>query len=103
MTDAAMYRDQAARNAKVAERTQNLRAMERLIISLGGTLSYVRWLEALPEDAKLNAAGSMDQATANAIAANDEAWGKALRTFAAQLGPVLTGLAKEGAYDGQAE
>lgn len=92
MTDAKDVREQALRNAEVAGRVQNLRAMERLVISLGGTLAYIRWLEALPEGAKLNAAGGMDQETASAIAGSDEAYGKALRSFAGQLGPVLMGL-----------
>lgn len=77
------------------QRTQTIRAMERLMIALGGKHAFVVWLEAMPEDATLNGSGGLDGDTVNRIAMDDEQYNRVLRTFAGHMGPVLMAVAAE--------
>lgn len=79
--------------AEKAQRSTTLLAMERLILSLGGRGAYVKWLEALPEDAELNSAGGLSQKSLIAIAENDEQYSKMVTAFAKYMLPTMEALA----------
>lgn len=76
-------------------RTQTMRAMERLMLGLGGKNAYIAWLEAMPADATLNASGGLDMGTINRIAADDSQYKRIVRAFASHMGKVLTDMAAE--------
>ena len=79
--------------AEKAQRYTTILAMERLILSLGGRGAYVKWLEALPEDAELNSAGGLSQHSLITIAENDEQYSKMVTAFAKYMLPTMEALA----------
>ena len=79
--------------AEKAQRSTTILAMERLILSLGGRGAYVKWLEALPEDAELNSAGGLSQHSLITIAENDEQYSKMVTAFAKYMLPTMEALA----------
>ena len=79
--------------AEKAQRSTTILAMERLILSLGGRGAYVKWLEALPEDAELNSAGGLSQRSLITIAENDEQYSKMVAAFAKYMLPTMEALA----------
>lgn len=95
MSNVTDYQEQARKNAEKVTRVQNLRAMERLIVGMGGRHAYIAWLQALPEDVKLNSSGGLDQAGMNSIAENEDAYNGVVRAFAQHVGPVLMAIASE--------
>lgn len=92
MSNITEFQEQARKNAEKATRTQTIKAMERLIVGMGGKHAYIAWLQALPENTKLNNAGGLDQSSVTEIAADDGLYGKAVQAFAAHMGPVLMGM-----------
>lgn len=70
-------------------RAQTLRAMQTLAITMGGVKGYTEWLSAMPEDAALSPSGGVEQSTLMDVAADDEAYAKATKAFAAIMRPVL--------------
>ena len=72
-------------------RAQNLRAMQTLVITMGGVKGYVAWLEAMPEGATIST-GGVEQSTMMDIAANDDSYNKAIKAFAKVMAPVLAAL-----------
>lgn len=94
MNNVSDYREQARKNAEKVTRAQNLRAMERLIVGMGGRHAYIAWLQALPEDVKLNTSGGLDQASVNSIAEDEATYNGVIRAFARHMGPVLMALAQ---------
>lgn len=88
----AEAREQARKSAEQIERVQNLRAMERLMINLGGKVAYIKWLEAMPEDADMSSIGVISQDALRNVAANEEKYANVLREFATYMGPVLMGM-----------
>lgn len=96
MTTTPNYREIARKNTERATRIQMLRAMEKLLIGLGSKHDYIVWLEAMPENAKISAAGGMDNETIDQIARDDTQYRGAIRAFAERLGPVLMTMSTEG-------
>lgn len=94
MSEQMNAREQAKRNAEVLERVQNLRAMERLVVNMGGKTAYIEWLKAMPEDVGLSSAGTVGQEALREIAENEQSYNNVLKTFAACMGPVLMGMAE---------
>lgn len=78
--------------AQKLTRAQNLRAMQTLIITMGGVKGYGEWLAAMPEGTALNPSGGVDQAALMAVAESDEAYSKAMEAFKAVMTPVLDAL-----------
>lgn len=95
MTNTSNAHEQVRFNVERATRVQTLRAMERLIVTLGTKHDYIAWLEAMPDDAGMSAAGGMDPATISKVADNNELYGNAVKAFARQIGPVLMEMANE--------
>lgn len=73
-------------------RAQNLRAMQTLVITMGGVKGYGAWLEAMPEGATLSPGGGVEQSTMMDIAANDDSYNKAVKAFAKVMAPALAAL-----------
>lgn len=73
-------------------RAQNLRAMQTLIIAMGGVKGYGMWLDAMPEGATLSPNGGVEQSTLMEIAANDDTYNAAVKSFAQIISPVLSAL-----------
>lgn len=94
MSENMNIREQAKHNALMAERVQTLRAMERLMINMGGKDGYIKWLMALPETANLSSIGVIGAEALRDIAENDEAYNKVIKEFAACMGPILMGIAE---------
>ena len=94
MSEQMNAREMAKRNAEVLERVQNLRAMERLMVNVGGKAAYIEWLKALPEDTGLSSVGTVGQEALREIAENEKSYNAVLKTFAACMGPVLIGMAE---------
>lgn len=76
-------------------RLQNLRAMERLMVALGGKDGTIAWLNAMPADAAFAAAGSVSHQTLQQVAENDEAYEKAVMAFARHMAPILHDMSVE--------
>lgn len=93
--DMTKVQAQAKAAAERLSRTQIIKAMERLIIGLGGKHAFITWLEAMPEDMKFNNAGGLDQSTVMEIASNDDLYNKVLKAFANHMGPVLMGMKED--------
>lgn len=81
--------------AEHVARTQTLRAMERLMISMGSRNDYIAWLQAMPEDAVLNPAGGLSMDTVGKVAADDVQYDRAVRAFALHMGKVLANIEAE--------
>lgn len=92
MSENMNIREQAKHNAEMAERVQTMRAMERLMINLGGKNGYIKWLMALPEGAGLNSIGVIGTEALRDIAENEDAYQHVVRSFATHMGPVLTSM-----------
>lgn len=73
-------------------RARTLGAMQTLVITLGGVTGYTEWLKAMPADAVLSVGGGVEQSTLLAMAADDAAYSKAVKAFAAVITPVLATL-----------
>ena len=73
-------------------RAQTLRAMQTIIITMGSVSGYTEWLKAMPADAVLSVGGGVEQSSLLAIAADDVAYAKAVKAFAAVITPVLAAL-----------
>ena len=71
------------------QRLQNLPAMERLVINMGGRKAYIKWLEAMPEGAEVTATGGMTHQTATEIAGDEYMYNTLVRVFAEVMRPVL--------------
>lgn len=94
MSENMSIREQAKHNAEMAERVQTMRAMERLMINLGGKDGYIKWLTALPETAGLSSIGVVGTEALRGIAEDDVEYKKLVQSFAAHMGPVLTAMAE---------
>lgn len=70
-------------------RARSLGAMQTLIITMGGVSGYTEWLKAMPADAALSVGGGVEQSTLLAIAADNEAYERAVEAFRAVIGPAL--------------
>lgn len=70
-------------------RLQNLRAMERLMVTMGGKDGTLAWLNAMPADAAFANAGSVSNQTLQQIAEDNERYEKAVMTFARHMAPIL--------------
>lgn len=84
--------DNATNNSQRLTRTQNLRAMQTLIITMGGVKGYGVWLDAMPEGATLSPSGGVEQSALMAIASNDESYNAAVKAFAQVMAPVLSAM-----------
>lgn len=73
-------------------RAQNLRAMQTLIITMGGAKGYSAWLAAMPEDVTLSVGGGVEQSAMMNIAADDDSYNNAVKAFAKVMAPVLAAL-----------
>lgn len=92
MSENMNIREHAKHNAEMAERVQTMRAMERLMINLGGKDGYIKWLMALPEGASLTSIGVIGAEALRDIAEHEEAYQRVVRSFATHMGPVLMGM-----------
>lgn len=92
MSENMNIREQAKHNAEMAERVQTMRAMERLMINMGGKDGYIKWLQALPETAGLSSIGIVGTEALRDIAENDADYNAVVQAFAAHMGPVLTSM-----------
>lgn len=96
MTNVTNYQETARKNAEKITRNQTIRAMEHLIVGMGGKNAYIDWLEAMPEDATLGPSGGISTATISKISADDALFNRAVKAFATHMGPVMAALAAEG-------
>lgn len=95
MTNIANHQETARKNAEKITRNQTIRAMENLIVGMGGKNAYIAWLEAMPEDATLGLSGGISTATIAKISEDDVLFNRIVKVFAANMGPILTELASE--------
>lgn len=91
MTD---YQEQARKNAERVTRTQNLRAMEHLIVGMGSKHAYVEWIKAMPENVRLSISGGLDHASMIMVSSDETAYNRAVKVFAMHMAPVLSALAE---------
>ena len=75
--------------AERIQRSQNLMAMERLTVNMGGRDAYIGWLSAMPEDVVLTTGGGMSQASALKIAEDEEQYTRLVKAFALAMLPKL--------------
>ena len=73
-------------------RAQNLRAMQTLVITMGGVKGYREWLAAMPEGTSLTPGGGVDQAALMVVAESDDAYNAAMMAFKAVMTPVLAAM-----------
>lgn len=62
-------------------RVQTLKAMQTLIIALGGVKAYTAWLGAMPDNAELSIGGGVEHATLMAVASDESTYAKVVRAF----------------------
>lgn len=74
-------------------RLQNLRAMERLMVTMGGKDGTIAWLHAMPADAAFANAGSVSHQTLQQIAEDNESYDKVVIAFARHMAPILHDMA----------
>lgn len=94
MSEQMNTREQVKRNAEVIERVQNLRAMERLVVNMGGKSAYIAWIKAMPDDVELQSIGSVGQESLKVIAENEQSYSAVVKAFATSMGPILIGMAE---------
>ena len=75
-------------------RMQAMKAMERLMITLGGKEGMMAWLAAMPQDAQISPSGGVSTETLMAIAGDQYSYDVVLRAFAKHMQPVLKGIAE---------
>lgn len=76
-------------------RFSNLKAMERLMITLGGKEGLLTWLAAMPEDINISPVGGVSNESMMAVAEDDTLYKHAVKVFAEYMGPVLKKIAAE--------
>lgn len=81
--------------AERIQRSQNIMAMERLTVNMGGRDAYIGWLSAMPEDVVLNSGGGMSQASALKIVEDEEQYNRLVKAFALAMLPKLKEAAEE--------
>lgn len=82
-------------NAEKINRLQNLRAMERLMITMGGKDGLMAWMAAMPDDVVLSSSGGVSAESMMDVANRDDAYQAAVQAFAAHMTPVLAAIAAE--------
>lgn len=73
----------------------NLKAMERLMITLGGKEGLMIWMAALPEDVTISPVGGVSNESLMAVAEDDKLYKAAMKAFAEYMGPVLQKIVTE--------
>lgn len=74
-------------------RLQNLRSMERLMVTMGGKEGTIAWLNTMPADAAFANAGSVSNQTLQQIAEDNESYDKVVIAFARHMAPILHDMA----------
>lgn len=90
-----MNETEARERLETAEKLQTLRAMERLVLKLGGKKEYIAWLGAMPDDADFSKIGHMRDDSLRQIAQDPARYENAGKVFAKAMGPVLQEMASE--------
>ena len=80
--------------AEEITRRQTLKAMEQLIVGMGGKAGYIKWLEALPDDATMTPSGGVTTETMVRIAKDTTLYDRACKAFAAHMAPILAEMGK---------
>lgn len=86
--------EQTITNPEKINRLQTLKAMERIMLSLGGKEGAIAWLNAMPEGVALSAAGGVTQESLMDVAGNDGDYKRAVKGFARCMGAALTRMAE---------
>lgn len=82
-------------NTDKSTRFANLKAMERLMITLGGKEGLMIWMAAMPEDVTISPVGGVSNESMMAVAEDDAQYKAAVKVFADYMGPVLKKIAEE--------
>lgn len=82
-------------NVDQSTRFTNLKAMERLMIAMGGKEGLMAWMAAMPEDVTISPLGGVSNESLMAVAASEDSYNAAVRAFAVHMAPMLTAIAGE--------
>lgn len=82
-------------NTDKSTRFANLKAMERLMITLGGKEGLMIWMAAMPEDVTISPVGGVSNESMMAVAEDDAQYKATMKVFADYMGPVLKKIAEE--------
>lgn len=75
-------------------RQQTLKAMERIMFTIGGKEGLLAWMAAMPAGVEINASGGVSNEALMAIAGDQEAYRGVMKAFAAHMGEKLTAMAE---------
>ena len=75
-------------------RMQAIKAMERLMITMGGKEGLMALLDAMPQDAQISPSGGVSNETLMEVAGDQYSYDVALRAFAKHMLPVLNKIAE---------
>lgn len=82
-------------NIDKSTRFSNMKAMERLMITMGGLEGLMAWLTAMPDNVTISPVGGVSNESLMAVAEDDRLYKNAMRAFAEYMGPVLKKIASE--------
>lgn len=82
-------------NIDKSTRFSNLKAMERLMITMGGKEGLMDWMAAMPDDVTISPVGGVSNESLMAVAEDDTLYKAAEKAFALHMGPVLKKIAAE--------
>ena len=82
-------------NIDKSTRFSNLKAMERLMITLGGKEGLIIWMAAMPDNVTISPVGGVSNESLMAVAEDDKLYKAAMKAFAEYMGPVLKKIASE--------
>lgn len=82
-------------NIDKSTRFSNMKAMERLMITMGGLSGLMAWLTAMPDNVTISPVVGVSNESLMAVAEDDKLYKAAERAFAVHMGPVLQKIAEE--------
>lgn len=82
-------------NIDKSTRFSNLKAMERLMITMGGKEGLMDWMAAMPDNVTISPVGGVSNESLMAVAEDDKLYKAAEKAFALHMGPVLKKIASE--------
>ena len=76
-------------NIDKSTRFSNLKAMERLMITMGGKEGLMDWMAAMPDDVTISPVGGVSNESLMAVAEDDTLYKAAEKAFALHMRPAL--------------
>lgn len=82
-------------NIDKSTRFSNLKAMERLMITMGGKEGLMDWMAAMPDNVNISPVGGVSNESLMAVAEDDTLYKAAEKAFALHMRPVLQKIVTE--------